>query len=205
MKSSSVIIAVKTDNNKKLKALIEEKADVNTTDADGVSALTWAAQIGLRDVVKTLLENKANVNYADNAALTMAMRYRNSDIVELLKADTSTQPKKNETTDNKFNKDSINTLSFSLARMLKDTEKQLLSYQEEKRKKNPEAAKDLANMFAHLLDLDDTEEFDNVDYNITSGKSYRTIKAHYRHTDPRVKRAEKICRTTITAPEFPVK
>ena len=107
--------------------------------------------------------------------------------------------------DNKLNKDSISTLSFSLARMLKDTEKQLTQCKEKERKRNPKAAKDLANMFAHLLDLDNTKEFNNIDYKVTSGKLFRTTNAHYRHTDFRVKREEGICRTTITASEFPVK
>jgi ankyrin repeat protein len=68
-RSLDMIDAAMMGDNAKVKALIAKGADVNAK-GDGRPALVWAAQNGWIDVVRTLLEAKADVNVRDNLGLT---------------------------------------------------------------------------------------------------------------------------------------
>jgi uncharacterized protein len=63
-------------------------ADINSLDNFGWSALMWASQEGYTDIVKYLIENKADINYADITngwtALIAACFKGHADIVSLL-------------------------------------------------------------------------------------------------------------------------
>ena len=52
-----------------IEELIEANADINAADKEGKSALHWAAQVNYVEVVKLLLERKANKDMQDNKVI----------------------------------------------------------------------------------------------------------------------------------------
>lgn len=70
-----------------MKALLRAGADVNARDFSGETALMKASRAGLMQVVKTLLEAGANpsiVSQQNSTALSWALRYQHTEIVELI-------------------------------------------------------------------------------------------------------------------------
>ena len=71
----------------KVKKLLEEGADINAKDEDGMSALQMASSDGHTDIVNLLLEEGADVNAKNEdgkTALQMASSNGDTDIVKLL-------------------------------------------------------------------------------------------------------------------------
>ena len=69
--------------------LIENGADVNFANSNGVTALIWASRGGHIETIKVLISKSADVNSKDKngkTALTYALLKENSKIVNLLKA-----------------------------------------------------------------------------------------------------------------------
>jgi uncharacterized protein len=67
--------------------LVASGANVNARDKDGWSALMWASWSGLPKVAEKLVDNKADLTFADrrgNTALTLAVMRGNEAIVKLL-------------------------------------------------------------------------------------------------------------------------
>jgi len=74
------------------KLLLENFADVDSTDNDGATALHWAAKRNSVGVAKVLIAHSANLNatavsgrYRGLTPLQVAERYRNQEMVELLR------------------------------------------------------------------------------------------------------------------------
>jgi uncharacterized protein len=70
-----------------IRALIKQRADVNAAQADGMTALHWAAQLDDLEIAKTLLDAKANVTVTNRYGVTplsLACQNGNAAIVELL-------------------------------------------------------------------------------------------------------------------------
>jgi len=61
MDAAAVVDAAMSGNHDAVKALLKDGADVNTAQADGMTALHWAAQKGDVDLAKLLLYASANV------------------------------------------------------------------------------------------------------------------------------------------------
>jgi uncharacterized protein len=68
-------------------ASLKQKADVNTAQADGATALLWAVYWDNQDVVNQLIKAKADVNVGNDIGVTplsLAVKNRNTDIVSML-------------------------------------------------------------------------------------------------------------------------
>ena len=80
--------AVELNEIKEVKRLIEEGANVNAVDEDGMTALYWASRWGYSEIVKMLIEKGADVNVVDEyfreTALHKASHYGYSKIVKML-------------------------------------------------------------------------------------------------------------------------
>jgi len=68
-----LLIAAKKRNPELLKPLIENGAEVDGRDENGLTALMWAASMGLEDNVGILIQAGANINGKDNSGLTPLM------------------------------------------------------------------------------------------------------------------------------------
>lgn len=81
-----LILATYKGNNEVALFLVDHVKDINDKSADG-TALMAAVVADNKDVVKALLNKKADVNYADNSgvtALLYATMFSNADLVALL-------------------------------------------------------------------------------------------------------------------------
>lgn len=67
---SELIVASKNGDVGRVRFLLEDKADVNERQSNGVTSLIMASYGGYYDVVKILLENKADVNARQNNGAT---------------------------------------------------------------------------------------------------------------------------------------
>ena len=68
-------------------ALLKQKADVNTKQADGATALLWAVYWDNEDIVNQLINSKADVNTGNDIGVTpllLAVKNRNAEIVAIL-------------------------------------------------------------------------------------------------------------------------
>src|SRR4029077_3576867 len=65
-----VVEAVKAGNKAAAIALIQQKADVNTPEADGTTALSWAVRQGDADLTDRLLRAGADVKAANRYGVT---------------------------------------------------------------------------------------------------------------------------------------
>jgi len=86
-KVSSIFVAAAIGDLAKVKAFLEEGADVNTKGPRGQTALHIAASEGHKQIVELLIENGADINAGDNlnrTAAEFAMDNNHSHIVELL-------------------------------------------------------------------------------------------------------------------------
>ncbi len=85
-----IIEAVKKSDTKAVRSLITQHADVNATEADGTTALHWAAQRDNAEIVDLLITAGANAKTANRynvTPLTLACMNGNASIIEhLLKA-----------------------------------------------------------------------------------------------------------------------
>ena len=86
----SLIDAVKTGSTQAVGALLKQKADVNAAEADGTTALHWAAHSNNLELTRILLRAGANANAVNRygvAPLRLAVEAGNATVVEaLLKA-----------------------------------------------------------------------------------------------------------------------
>ncbi|MEI7596095.1 MAG: ankyrin repeat domain-containing protein [Bacteroidota bacterium] len=86
-KNVKLLIAAESGNETEVLRLIKEKADVNTTNEDGVTPLMYAAQNGYLDIVKIILFNGAKIDAKPvngiNALISAAI-YDKKDVVEYL-------------------------------------------------------------------------------------------------------------------------
>ncbi len=113
-------------------------------------------------------------------------------------------PKKSaerNSTEQKCPDKNLKTSSFALDDILADLTKTTLKIKRDEQlkrmEKNPEEDKDLRSMYKRLTRFNDRELLE-VKATTTVGKSCRTVKAHYRHSDYRCDDQEDICRTTFT-------
>src|SRR5918911_862824 len=87
---SAVVEAAMSGNRDAVKNLLKEGADVNTAQADGMTALHWAAQKNDVDLAKMLLYAGANIKATTRiggySPLLIAARLGNAPIVETLLA-----------------------------------------------------------------------------------------------------------------------
>lgn len=85
-----LIDAVKNRDQSAVRLLLKDRADVNVQQADGATALIWAADRNDLETLETLIGAGANVNAANDygvTALSLACNNRNAAMVEdLLKA-----------------------------------------------------------------------------------------------------------------------
>src|SRR4030095_6133077 len=65
-----LVDAAKSGNLAAVTGLLRQRAPVNATEADGSSALHWAARLDQVDMVRTLLRSKAQVNVANRYGVT---------------------------------------------------------------------------------------------------------------------------------------
>lgn len=84
---SSVADAAEKSDRATIRALLKEHADVNAAQADGMTALHWAAYLDDLEAAKLLMSAKANVgatNHYGVTPLSLACQNGNTPIVELL-------------------------------------------------------------------------------------------------------------------------
>src|SRR5258708_16691791 len=85
-----LVDAVKRRDEKAVASLIRQKADVNSAQPDGATALGWAVHLGAAETAELLLTAGANVNVADEygeTPLTLACANGDAGLVRrLLKA-----------------------------------------------------------------------------------------------------------------------
>ena len=85
--NSNLLDAAKNGDIAKTKLLLSEKANVNTKNEDGGSALMWASFKGYKGIVKILLKHGADVNAVSHNGMTAIMLAKikgNTEIVQLL-------------------------------------------------------------------------------------------------------------------------
>ncbi len=85
----ALIDAVKNGNVATVKTLLAQKVDVNAAEADGTTALHWAAHIGNTQLADLLIKAGANVKAATRAGATpfaLACNKGNAGVIELLLA-----------------------------------------------------------------------------------------------------------------------
>jgi uncharacterized protein len=91
--STALMIAAVGEQEAMVKFLLQEGANVNqgcdhpTNGRKGITPLLCAVELGLKELVRVLLEAKANVNQQDSNGLSPligAMRHQNNQIVNLL-------------------------------------------------------------------------------------------------------------------------
>lgn len=84
--TSALQLAALTGIHSMVASLLGAKVDVNKANANGITALHIAVDLGAQGVIELLLENKANPNLASNVgpALLMAAQNGNMSIVKLL-------------------------------------------------------------------------------------------------------------------------
>ena len=63
----SLIQAIKQDNVAAVKAALAQKANVNAAEADGSTALHWAAYDGQARMTKLLIEHHANIEARESS------------------------------------------------------------------------------------------------------------------------------------------
>lgn len=84
-----LILSSKVGSLKEVIRLLNEGADINAKDNNGLTALIWASNNGYVEVVKVLLERGAEINVKDNCgwtALMLASVQDHTEVVKLLKA-----------------------------------------------------------------------------------------------------------------------
>jgi len=84
-----LIEAIKSERSQEAATLIRQRVGLDATEADGSTALHWAAQLNRPDLVKSLLEAGANANVKTRygvAPLTLACVNGSAAVVELLLA-----------------------------------------------------------------------------------------------------------------------
>jgi ankyrin repeat protein len=82
-----LIKAIKENNSKKAKSLIEQGTNINIQDDDGCTPLYWAVRYNVTDIVDLLLKKGANIEVQDKYGLTplhYAVQERLTEIVNLL-------------------------------------------------------------------------------------------------------------------------
>lgn len=88
-KDSSLADAAEKSDRATIRALLKQHADVNAPQADGMTALHWAAYLDDLETAKLLVEAKANVSAANHYGVTplsLTCQNGNGLIVELLLA-----------------------------------------------------------------------------------------------------------------------
>src|SRR6266446_3513209 len=65
-----LVEAAKSHNSAAVRALLQQKADVNAPQADGVTALQWTAHWNDVDLATLLIRAGANVNAANDLGVT---------------------------------------------------------------------------------------------------------------------------------------
>ena len=84
MDKNELIWAAKRNNADEIKKLIENGADVEFTDDEGVTALIYAAQGGNVEAIKILIEKGADIEAKDKhgcTALVYAAQFNNTDAI----------------------------------------------------------------------------------------------------------------------------
>lgn len=87
MKVNMLITAVNNEHIEMMKALINNKADVNWKDGFNSTALMYAAAKGNMEMVTLLLENGADITANDgkgNTVLTAATESKNTELIKLI-------------------------------------------------------------------------------------------------------------------------
>ena len=82
-----IVSAVKAGNAVRVRTLVERKADVNATEADGTSALHWAVRGGDVGTTELLIRAGARVDAANRYGVTplsLAARNGRGDLIDLL-------------------------------------------------------------------------------------------------------------------------
>lgn len=85
--TSHIADAVEKANRAAVRELLQQKADVNAPQADGMTALHWAAHRGDLEAAKLLIQAQANVsatNHYGVTPLSLACENGSAEIVELL-------------------------------------------------------------------------------------------------------------------------
>jgi len=85
---SALMACIVKENNEIAKLLIDKKADLNSTNNQGITALMYAVQFNNIEIIKLLLANNANKNLKDKSGKT-AFEYAtftgNDEIINILK------------------------------------------------------------------------------------------------------------------------
>lgn len=98
-----ILKAVKEENLELLKNLISDKANVNATDCNQDTTLTWAAFTGNMECMKLLIKEKADIhhkNFENQNAIFEATRWNHYDCLALLieeKGDVNVENRTGET------------------------------------------------------------------------------------------------------------
>ena len=85
---TSLMAAIVKGNNEMVKLFIDKKANLESTDSNGITALIYAVQFQNKVALKLLIDNKADKTHKDKAGKT-AFEYAvfagNEEIINLLK------------------------------------------------------------------------------------------------------------------------
>ncbi len=82
-----LVEAARQQDGQEVRSLLKEKLNVNSTEADGTTALMWAVYWDDLEVVKLLIQSGANVNVLNDVGVTpliLASENRSTVIVEVL-------------------------------------------------------------------------------------------------------------------------
>ena len=71
--SVELIESAKIGDIQKVSTLLAQGAEINATDNQGVTALSWSSYNGHAEVVKTLIDGGADINHQDNDGMTALM------------------------------------------------------------------------------------------------------------------------------------